>query len=315
MTSQVGVEKQQFLLSSRSPGKMIESSAPDTTAGSLAKQSGEYKRAIFGELLRFWREIRDFSQESLAFEADASTRHISRMENGKSMPSFAMIENLAQVLELGNRDAAYLFLAAGHVPPAKEVEFGDAKYRWLRKAMTRTLKALDPNPSVLMDSFGTILMVNKAWASFSFDGEEEKGGMASISNYHDFLFTCQSFKDAQDLRMNSLSLILMAIKQESVLTGDPQYDALLERLMAYPEVPFGWKERAANLEPMSSYRVQFEQDAELVRYYNVSQSVSAMGPVSFVAEPRLIITTLFAEDEKREPVLPDTIPAHPLLYY
>jgi transcriptional regulator with XRE-family HTH domain len=279
------------------------------------KPDDDTKRIIFGELLRFWREIRGFSQESLAFEASSSTRHISRMENGKAMPSFAMIENLARVMELGNRDAAYLFLAAGHVPPAEPVAFEDSKYRWLRKAMTRTLRALDPNPSVLMDSFGTILMVNEAWASFCFDSMVDlSGGMAAITNYHDFLFTCQSFKDAQDLRMNSLSLILMAIKQESVLTGDVRYEALLERLMAYPEVPFGWKQRAANLEPMSSYRVQFEQNSQLVRYYNVSQSVSAMGPVSFVAEPRLIITTLFAEDEGREPVLPKIIPEHPLLY-
>jgi transcriptional regulator with XRE-family HTH domain len=287
----------------------------DTKPFPAAKQSSESKHAVFGDLLRFWREVRGFSQESLAFEADSSARHISRIENGKAMPSFAMIENLASVMKLGNRDAAYLFLAAGHVPPAESIEFDDVKYRWLRKAMTRTLKALDPNPTVLMDRFGNILMANKAWAAFSVDGLQEKGGMANITNYHDFLFTCQSFEDAQDLRINSLSLILMAIKQESVLTGDPQFEALLERLMAYPEVPAGWEERAANLEPMSSYRVQFEQGTELVRYYNVSQSVSAMGPVSFVAEPRLIITTLFAEDESREASLPDQIPEHPLLYY
>ncbi len=313
MTSEVGVIKEPFFPWSR-PFLMTKRLEPEANPSSNAKQEGDLKRAVFGELLRFWREIRGFSQESLAFEANSSTRHISRMENGKAMPSFAMIENLAQVMELGNRDAAYLFLAAGHVPPAEPVEFDDSKYRWLRKAMTRTLKALDPNPSVLMDSFGTILMANKAWASFCFDGVDSMGGMAAITNYHDFLFTCQSFKDAKDLRMNSLSLILMAIKQESVLTADSRYDALLERLMAYPDVPFGWKQRAANLEPMSSYRVQFEQSAELVRYYNVSQSVSAMGPVSFVAEPRLIITTLFAEDEGREPVLPKIIPEHPLLY-
>jgi len=285
-----------------------------TAVSEIARQTSDAKSPVFGELLRFWREIRGISQENLAFEAESSPRHISRLENGKAMPSVAMIENLTQVLELGNRDAAYLFLAAGHVPPAEPIEFSDPKYRWLRKAMTRTLKALDPNPSVLMDRFGTILMVNKAWAAFTFDGINTSLGMADITNYNDFLFTCQSFEDSQDLRMNSLSLILMAIKQESVLTKDPAYDALLERLMAYPDVPFGWKQRAANLEPMSSYRVQFEQNAELVRYYNVSQSVSAMGPVSFVAEPRLIITTLFAEDDSVEPNLPETIPDHPLLY-
>ena len=276
-------------------------------------QNTDVKTAVFGELLRFWREIRGLSQEALAFEADSSPRHISRMENGKAMPSIAMIQNLAHVLELGDRDAGYLYLAAGQVPPAVTVEFGGPKYGWLRKAMTRTLKALDPHPSVLMDRFGTILMVNKAWAAFHFD-DLGQGGMSSITNYNDFLFTCQSFKDAQDLRMNSLSLILMAIKQESVLTKDPAYEALLERLVAYPEVPYGWKQRAANLEPMSSFRVQFEQNSKLIRYFNVSQTVSAMGPVSFVAEPRLIITTLFAEDEAQEPNLPKTIPEHPLIY-
>ncbi len=184
MTSEVGVIKEPFFPWSR-PFLMTKRLEPEANPSSNAKQEGDLKRAVFGELLRFWREIRGFSQESLAFEANSSTRHISRMENGKAMPSFAMIENLAQVMELGNRDAAYLFLAAGHVPPAEPVEFDDSKYRWLRKAMTRTLKALDPNPSVLMDSFGTILMANKAWASFCFDGVDSMGGMAAITNYHD----------------------------------------------------------------------------------------------------------------------------------
>jgi hypothetical protein len=165
-----------------------------------------------------------------------------------------------------------------------------------------------------MDRFGTIQMVNKAWAAFDIDSVGSEG-MQSIVNYNDFLFSQQSFADAQELRMNSLSLILMAIKQESMLTQNAEYDALLERLLAHPEVPFGWKERAANLEPMTSFRVQFEQQGKLISYFNVSQTVGAMGPVSFVAEPRLIITTLFPEDELQAQVLPALIPEHSLLFY
>jgi transcriptional regulator with XRE-family HTH domain len=60
---------------------------------------------IFGRLLRFWRTTLGISQEQLSSHVGVSVRHISFMENGRSMPGRAMVLDLAQTLELGARRA------------------------------------------------------------------------------------------------------------------------------------------------------------------------------------------------------------------
>ena len=48
----------------------------------------------FGEHLRHWRQHRRLSQLDLADEADISTRHLSFMETGRSVPSREMVLRL-----------------------------------------------------------------------------------------------------------------------------------------------------------------------------------------------------------------------------
>ena len=49
--------------------------------------SEKIAEGAFGRLLRFWRQVRKRSQEDVALEIDSSIRHISFLENGKSLPS------------------------------------------------------------------------------------------------------------------------------------------------------------------------------------------------------------------------------------
>ena len=53
----------------------------------------------FGEHLRFWRQHRRQSQMDLAHEADISTRHLSFVETGRSVPSREMVLRLSDRLE------------------------------------------------------------------------------------------------------------------------------------------------------------------------------------------------------------------------
>ena len=50
----------------------------------------------FGRFLKFWRAIRNLSQEEIAFRLDCSARHINRIENGNGHPSESLIEDLAE---------------------------------------------------------------------------------------------------------------------------------------------------------------------------------------------------------------------------
>ena len=72
-----------------------------------------------GQLLRRWRERRGMSQLALAMQAEVSTRHLSFVETGRSMPSKDMITKLADHLELQPHELDLLLLAGGYAPVAR----------------------------------------------------------------------------------------------------------------------------------------------------------------------------------------------------
>jgi transcriptional regulator with XRE-family HTH domain len=252
----------------------------------------------FGRLLKFWRKTRGISQEALALSLESSTRHISCLENGKARPSLAMVNSIAKELDIGVRDRCYLSLAAGYQAQDDLVDFNSPEYKWLRKAMLMTLKALDPFPSVLTDRYGKILMVNRGWVAFH-QSVLTPEALARVTNCHRFLFERPRCVEADESWKSTLAMILMSIHQEALLTGDPVYLEMLKELSVHKDVDKDWQDKTANLEPMASYRVQMEYGGEVRSFFSVSQMVGAMGPTSFVSEPCLALNTLYPEDESQ----------------
>lgn len=268
----------------------------------------------FARLLRFWRKVLSISQEQLAQGINSTSRHISRLENSRSRPSKSMVYNIAQVLSLGQRDSNLLLLSAGFSPARVEVSFKQPEFNWMRKALTLTLKALDPYPTTVMDSETNILMVNKGWVNL-FQQNIGAAKLAEVSDHFEFLFlhTLQGeeFND-------TLSLILMSLYQASILVGNknPEHQRRLQALADLDFVPADWQQRAARLEPMASFKVQVQTQGQRHKFYSVSQTFGALGPNAFVSEPNLTVTTLYPDDEQLDlSISPDTELAHPLLYY
>ncbi len=255
------------------------------------------------------------SQEQLAFELDSSPRHISRMENGSSRPSEAMVRDIGRVLKLGRRDLSHLLIAAGFAPSEERVDFESPELKWLRNAMIMTLSALDPYPASLVDHSANILMVNRGWVGF-YARLMPAGELREMRNFYDFMFSSQSAENAVSNWEDTLSAILMSIQQSALFTADADVQATLERLCRYPSVPADWQQRAAAVEPMASFRVQLAIDGAMRRFFSVSTAVGALGPTAFASEPRLTITTLYPED--RQLALDELLRAdlrHPLLFY
>ncbi|RAE99462.1 XRE family transcriptional regulator, partial [Burkholderia multivorans] len=53
-----------------------------------------------GDMLRWWREQRRFSQQELSNLSSVSTRHLSRVETGRARPTPEMIDFLAENLDV-----------------------------------------------------------------------------------------------------------------------------------------------------------------------------------------------------------------------
>ena len=278
----------------------------------MADQNSE---PAFGRFLKFWRSVHEVSQEELAFRLDSSPRHISRIENGTSRPSEAIILEIGRVLELGNRDLNHLLIAAGYAPQEEKVDFHSPDLKWLRKAMTLHLRALDPYPASLADSSSNLLMVNRGWVSF-YSHIVSPQELANVSNFYDFIFSRQGAGTVVSNWEDTLSGILMSFQQSALFSNDQADRLTLERLGTHPSVPADWRQRAAKFEPMASFRVQLNIGGALRRFFNVNTTVGALGPAAFLSEPRLTVSTLYPEDEEFDLaalINPDL--SHPLLFY
>ena len=269
----------------------------------------------FGRFLKFWRGVHGLSQEELAHRIDSSPRHISRMENGSSRPSEAIVLEITRVLELGKRDSVHLLISAGYAPAEEKLDFNAPELKWLRKAMTLTLRALDPYPAALTDSSTNFLMVNKGWVGFYLKNVPQRT-LNKFTNHYDFLFSRKGAGTIVSDWEDTLSVILMSVQQRVMFTNDPADEAIQQRLESHPNVPEDWKQRAAKLEPMASFRVQIEIDGALKRFFSVNSMVDPLGPASYGSEPHFTLNTLYPEDENLDlSALIEGDLKHPLLFY
>jgi transcriptional regulator with XRE-family HTH domain len=269
----------------------------------------------FGRFLKFWRGVHGLSQEELAHRIDSSPRHISRMENGSSRPSEAIVLEITRVLELGKRDSVHLLISAGYAPAEEKLDFNAPELKWLRKAMTLTLRALDPYPTALTDSSTNFLMVNKGWVGFYLKNVPQRT-LNKFTNHYDFLFSRKGAGTIVSDWEDTLSVILMSVQQRVMFTNDPADKAIEKRLESHPNVPADWKQRAAKLEPMASFRVQIEIDGALKRFFSVNSMVDPLGPASYGSEPHFTLNTLYPEDENLDlSALIEGELNHPLLFY
>ena len=171
----------------------------------------------FGLFLKFWRNLHQLSQEDLAFRHGSSPRHISRLENGSSRPSEKFIEEIAEALTLGERDRNHLRMSAGYSPMQKKIGFNDPQLKWLRKAMRLTLQSMDPYPTTLTDSVGNLLMVNRGWVGF-YKKTLPNVDINKVDNVYDFMFSRDGSGPIISDWDNTLSMILMALQQDTMLS-------------------------------------------------------------------------------------------------
>jgi transcriptional regulator with XRE-family HTH domain len=115
-----------------------------------------------GDLLREWRQRRRLSQLDLACEAEISTRHLSFLETGRSLPSREMVLHLAEQLEVPKRDRNVLLVAAGYAPMFPERSLQDPVLDGARKAIDLVLEAQKPYPAFALDRHWNIAASNSA---------------------------------------------------------------------------------------------------------------------------------------------------------
>ncbi|MDG2500876.1 MAG: helix-turn-helix domain-containing protein [Porticoccaceae bacterium] len=269
----------------------------------------------FGRFLKFWRSVHNHSQEQLADLINSSPRHISRLETGSSRPSQSLVNDIAEAMNLGQRDTNHLLIAAGFLPSTGELDFYAPELKWLRKTMTLSLKALDPYPAIVMNDASDILMVNRGWVGL-FNQTISKTVLDRVTNNFEFLFSRQGAGNLISGWEDTLSVILMSLEQRALFSDSPRDCEMRDRLANHANVPADWRQRAARLEPMPSFRMQVNLKGELKKFFSVHSTISTVGPAALLSGASININTLYPEDEKLDlSQLCSGDLSHPLLFY
>jgi len=116
--------------------------------------------AGFGPALRQWRQRRHLSQLDLAVDADISSRHLSFIETGRSVPSRDMVLHLAERLDVPLRDRNALLVAAGYAPVFHERQLSDPALEAARTAVDLVLRGHEPFPALAIDRRWTLIAAN-----------------------------------------------------------------------------------------------------------------------------------------------------------
>ncbi|WP_244817093.1 helix-turn-helix domain-containing protein [Caballeronia sp. Lep1P3] len=207
----------------------------DTTLECLEPRSHRAPPATVGMLLREWRQRRRMSQLELACIADVSTRHLSFIESGRSMPSRDMLIRLAGQLDVPLRERNALFLAAGYAPLYRERPLDDPELHAARRAVERVLHGHDPYPALAVDRHWTMLAANAALQPLVASADASllappvnvlrlsmhpKGLANVIENWHEWR-----------------AHLLARVRRQVDVSGDGTLAALLGELKAYPAPP------------------------------------------------------------------------------
>ncbi|KNZ30966.1 MAG: XRE family transcriptional regulator [Methylibium sp. NZG] len=117
--------------------------------------------APFGEHLRQWRQRRRMSQLDLSTDADISTRHLSFVETGRSLPSREMVLRLFERLDVPLRERNTMLMAAGYAPMYRERALDDPALAAARRAVECVLKGHEPFPALAVDRHWSMVAANR----------------------------------------------------------------------------------------------------------------------------------------------------------
>jgi transcriptional regulator with XRE-family HTH domain len=116
----------------------------------------------FGAWLKHWRGVRGLSQLDLAGDAEISSRHLSFLETGRSLPSREMVERLAETLEVPPSDRNIFLLSAGYAPayPADDA-VAAAEFEALERILEFIIARQTSFPALVIDEAWNIRMRNR----------------------------------------------------------------------------------------------------------------------------------------------------------
>lgn len=203
----------------------------------------DHRRGLFPALLRHWRHRRGLSQLDLSIAADVSSRHISFLETGRSVPSAEMVLRLATALDVPLRHVDAMLAAAGHDAVDDDPRPDDALPPSIAHAVATMARHHEPFPLVVVDRTYRVLEAN-AGARAVIGGALADPVVATADGL-DLARVTFDPAGARDAVRNFEEVgraLLWRIQREVLAEPDDgPLAALLDELLAMPTVAEDWR--------------------------------------------------------------------------
>jgi transcriptional regulator with XRE-family HTH domain len=243
-------------------------------------------------LLREWRAARRLSQLDLALEVGASTRHLSCVETGKAQPSRDMVARLADALDLPLRDRNGLLIAAGYAPEYRESALASPEMAPVRRAIEFILEHQEPFPAFVMNRHWDVLMTNQALMRLI-------GLVKGDTRVHPNIMR-QVF-DPEDMRPFIANweevageLIRHLHDEVAAAPADTTARALLDEVLAYPDIPAQWRTRVPGATPLPLLTTVFARGELKLPFFS---TLTTFGTPRDVTLDELRIECMFPANE------------------
>lgn len=116
-----------------------------------------------GEMIRYWRGQRGFSQMQLALECDTSSRHLSCVETGRAQASKALLLQLFEILDIPLRLRNHSLVASGFSIFYPETGLSEPEMEQANWMLDKILHSHQPYPAMLLDRNFNILQCNSSF--------------------------------------------------------------------------------------------------------------------------------------------------------
>jgi transcriptional regulator with XRE-family HTH domain len=217
------------------------------------------KSRMFPALLKYHRLKRGFSQLDLAVEAEVSARHVSFLESGRAHASPEMVLRLLSVLGIPLRGQNEALVAAGYEPCFPEPP-ADGLPAEVETAIAQMMSQHDPFPLTVLGTDGTVLRANGAAKAVFEAFAADPHALVSTQNIFTLFFDPTLWRPFVVDWEQVAHAMIARLHREVLLSDDARMRELLDRLLAFPDVPRAWRrpDFSAALGPTATFRLKRE---------------------------------------------------------
>jgi transcriptional regulator with XRE-family HTH domain len=227
-----------------------------------------------GMLLREWRAARRLSQLDLSLDTGVSTRHLSCVETGKAQPSRETLARLADALSMPLRERNALLLAAGYAPQYSETPLVTPALERMREAIELIVAHQEPYPAFVINRHFDVLMANQAAQRVNallMSGKQSPHTnlLRQVFDPDDFRAVIVNWPEVAQKFLRHLHADIAAAPLDTTA------QALLDEVLAYPDVPARWRFRDVEEEPAPVLNLIFRSDLGDLRFFETITTFAA----------------------------------------